>query len=141
MPHPSNAVELSPDTFDGCSSLRALDLSNVSGLSSTALLGCGIVELTVSDQIIARCSSYKFPDSLKTLIVPENMSISLYFLGAMPYQIDDLYVYSKDISIRFSLKTRSDKHYTLHLVDSASTRAFAETVSEYCQNVKIVYDL
>ena len=137
----NNVDSIDSYAFDGCSSLRELDLSNVSGLSYRALLGSGIVELTVADQIIRLCSSYIFPDSLKTLIVPENMSISLYFLGAMPYQIDDLYVYSKDINIRFSLKTKSDKHYTLHLADSASTRAFAETVSEYCQNVKIVYDL
>ena len=137
----NNVKSIDSYAFEGCKSLKTLDLSNVEGLSRTALIGNNITELTVSNSIIDFCNSYKFPDSLKTFIVPENMSISLYFLGAMPYQIKNLYVYSRDISIRFSLKYKSDRHYTLHLTNSESTRAFAETVSEYCQNVKIVYDL
>ena len=137
----NNVAVIESYAFDGCSSLEALDLSKLDGLSFRALSGCNISELTVDDSILNYCSSFKFPSSLRTIIIPADKEISLYFLGAMPYWIDDLYIYSKSIGIQFTSKNRSDKRYTMHLVNSESTKAFAETVSEYCPNVKIVFDL
>ena len=138
----NNVKSIDSYAFDGCNSLRTLDLSNVNTVTRYTFSGSRLTELVLSDHLISYyATTLKYPEDLKTIKLPGNISVNLYFLSSLPKSLKDLYIYSDDVKVGFSLKAKSNNSFTMHLANSASAKTFAEEVSEYFPNVKIVYDL